>query len=223
MKRIIIICEGETEKEFCNTVLTPYFAKKDVFIQPPLIKKSMGGIVKWPELKKQITLHLTNDSTAYVTTLIDYYGLYNKHNFPLWNEAESEPNKNKRMEILECGMYESIDGSLRFRFIPYIQLHEFEGLLFSDIDVFSEQIPKNELIGYDELTNTIEQFENPEMINDNRETSPSHRLKRIIMGYNKIVYGNILAEAIGLEKIKSKSPRFNDWINKLEESLNSNS
>ncbi|MDA3816451.1 MAG: DUF4276 family protein [Prolixibacteraceae bacterium] len=74
MKRVIIICEGETEKEFCNTILTPYFAKKDIFIQSPLIKKSMGGIVKWSELKKQITLHLTNDSKAFVTTLIDYYG-----------------------------------------------------------------------------------------------------------------------------------------------------
>ena len=81
MKRIIIICEGETEKEFCNTILSPYFAKKDIFIQSPLIKKSMGGVVKWAELKKQILLHLKNDSNAFVTTLIDYYGLYSKYNF----------------------------------------------------------------------------------------------------------------------------------------------
>lgn len=58
------------------------------------------------------------------------------------------------------------------------------------------------------------------MINNNRETSPSHRLARIILGYNKIVYGNILAEAIGLERIREKSPRFNKWISKIE-NLNS--
>lgn len=216
MKRFIIICEGETEKEFCNTILAPYFAKKEIYIQSPFIKKSMGGIVKWSELKKQITLHLRNESTAIVTTLIDYYGLYSKYNFPKWNEAEQNPDKNKRMEILELGMFESIEDSLRFRFIPYLQLHEFEGLLFNDIDIFYEQIPSSELVGIDELIQTFQQYGNPEMINNNRDTSPSHRLERIILGYNKIVYGNILAEAIGIEKIKAKSPRFRDWIEKIE-------
>ncbi|HKK80607.1 MAG TPA: DUF4276 family protein [Prolixibacteraceae bacterium] len=217
MKRVIIICEGVTEKEFCNTILTPYFAKKGIFIQSPLIKKSMGGIVKWSELKKEITLYLTNDSQAFVTTLIDYYGLHNKYNFPFWHKAEQLANKNKRMEMLEQGMLESIDDALKFRFIPYLQLHEFEGLLFNEIDIFYEQIPKNELVGKEELTQTFKQYSNPEMINNNRETSPSHRLERIILGYNKIVYGNILAEAIGLDKIRAKSPRFNEWIKKLEE------
>ncbi len=120
------------------------------------------------------------------------------------------------MEILEHGMLESIDDAVRSRFIPYLQLHEFEGLLFNDIDIFHEQIPEKELVGIDELTQTFKQYSNPEMINNNRETSPSHRLERIILGYNKIVYGNILAEAIGLKKIKAKSPRFNEWIKKLE-------
>ena len=148
MKRVIIICEGETEKEFCNTILTPYFANKGIYIQSPLIKKSMGGIVKWSELKKQITLHLTTDSTAIVTTLIDYYGIYSKYSFPKWDNAEQNPNKNERMEILEQGMLESIEDSLRYRFIPYLQLHEFEGLLFNSIDVFYEQIPPSKRISW---------------------------------------------------------------------------
>lgn len=217
MKRVIIICEGETEKEFCNTILYPFFSKKGIFIQSPLIKKSMGGIVKWSELKTQITLHLKNDPSAYVTTLIDYYGLYSKYNFPKWDEAERQPDKNIRMEILEHGMKESIDDSIGYRFIPYMQLHEFEGLLFNEIDIFHEQIPAKELIGIAELKQIFNQYSNPEMINNNRETSPSHRLERIILGYNKIVYGNILAEAIGLVKIRAKSPRFNEWLKKLEE------
>ncbi len=217
MKRIIIICEGETEKEFCNTILSPYFAAKGIFLQSPLIKKSMGGIVKWAELRKQITLHLRNDSNAFVSTLIDYYGLYSKYNFPKWDEAENQTDKNIRMNILEQGMKDSIDDTIRFRFVPYMQLHEFEGLLFNEIEIFHELIPPKELIGIDELTRTFNQYSNPEMINNNRETSPSHRLERIILGYNKIVYGNILAEAIGLEKIRAKSPRFNEWLKRLEE------
>ena len=96
MKRVIVICEGETEKEFCIKLLTPHFVSKNIFIQSPLIKKTMGGIVKWSELKKQILLHLKNDQTAFVTTLIDYYGVYKKHQFPHWEECIAEPNKNSK-------------------------------------------------------------------------------------------------------------------------------
>jgi hypothetical protein len=216
MKRVIIVCEGETEKEFCTKILSPSFSQKNIFIQSPLIKKSMGGIVKWAELKKQILLHLKNDTSAYTTTFIDYYGLYKKYQFPEWEEAMKIADKNKRMVFLENAMLMDIDASLRNRFLPYMQLHEFEGLLFNDINVFYEQIPKNELVGIKELQQTFRDYDNPEMINDKRETSPSHRLERIVEGYNKIVYGNYLADAIGLEKIRNKSPRFNEWLNKIE-------
>ena len=71
----------------------------------------------------------------------------------------------------------------------------------------------------DELENTFTEYSNPEMINNNKETAPSKRLSRIIKGYHKIVYGNILAEEIGLTNIRNKSPRFNNWINTIENTL----
>lgn len=55
-----------------------------------------------------------------------------------------------------------------------------------------------------------------ELINDGKTTAPSKRLQSLIIGYNKPVYGSILAEAIGLPKIRAKCPRFNDWITILE-------
>ena len=216
MSRVIIICEGETEKEFCLKTLYPFFVTKNIYLQSPLIKKSLGGIVHWTELRKQILLHLKQDPTVFVTTLIDYYGLYDKHGFPRWEEAEAQPDKNMRMEILEQGMASDIEDTYRYRYIPYLQLHEFEGLLFNEIDIFYEQIPPHELIGVNELEFIFNQYDNPEMINNNRDTSPSHRLERIIQGYNKIVYGNILAESIGIVRIRAKSPRFNNWLNKIE-------
>jgi hypothetical protein len=215
VKRIIIICEGETEQEFCTSVLSKYFAGKEIFVDAPLIKKSMGGIVKWPVLKREIENFLKNDRSIFVTTLIDFYGLYKKFGFPQWDNAGLEQNKNRRLDILENAMYKEIDEKFRNRFIPYIQLHEFEGLLFSNEKVFYEQIPGEELIGRKELSTIFKEFDNTEMINDNPENSPSKRLKRIIKGYNKIVYGNILAEALGIEKIRMKCPRFNNWIIKL--------
>jgi len=183
---------------------------------PSIDKKTMGGIVSWPELRKQIRTNLLSGSECFVTTLIDYYGLNQRHDFPKWNESLQIPDIYARIELLELAMKDDIEDNLRYRFIPYLQLHEFEGLLFNDINVFYEQIPQRELIGIPELKQTFEDFENPELINNNPETSPSHRLARIIKGYNKVVYGNIIAEAIGLDKIRAKSPRFNNWLNVLE-------
>ena len=219
MKRVIIVCEGQTEQEFCDRILKHYFVNKGIHIEHPLIKKSMGGIVKWEILKKEIAAHLKKNSTAYVTSLIDYYGIKKWHNFPKWEEAEQEPNKNKKMEILEQGMKESIEEKINFRFVPYIQLHEFESLLFSDMDIFYKQIPSEFLAKPEELKQTFRDFDNPEMINNNKDTSPSHRLERIIRGYNKVLDGPFLAKIIGLDKIREKCPRFDHWLNIIESHL----
>lgn len=213
MRRVIIICEGETEQDFCKTILYHHFIGLGLHIQPPLIKKTRGGIVKWDVLKKQIEGHLKEDSNAYVTTLIDYYGLYEKYQFPQWELAHTLVDKEAMMDSLEQGMRIDINNN---RFIPYMQLHEFEGLLFNDVNIFYQVIPKYELVGMQELNKTFSDYSNPEMINNNRQTSPSHRLQRIIKGYNKVVYGNIIAEAIGLLRIRQKCPRFNNWITNLE-------
>ena len=69
-----------------------------------------------------------------------------------------------------------------------------------------------------ELKEIFNRYSNPEMINNNKTTSPSHRLESIIKGYNKVVYGNIIAEAIGLECIRTKAPRFDAWLNRMEDS-----
>lgn len=215
MKRLIIICEGQTEQEFCGKVLFPHlFNKYNINIQTPLIKRSMGGIVKWSILKKEIENYLL-EKDAIVTTLIDYYGLYQKYNFPKWDEGEKIVDKIKRIGFLEDAMKEDISDNLRYRFIPYLQLHEFEGLLFNDIQIFYDQVPKSNLVGIEELEKTFENYSNPEMINNSRETSPSHRLERIIKGYNKPLYGHYFAEAIGIERIREKSPRFNQWIKNI--------
>lgn len=216
MNRIVIICEGETEQEFCQKVLYPFFAQLNIYINAPLIKHSNGGIVKWSILKKQIENTLFNEHNVIVTLLIDYYGLYQKYEFPKWNDSTSIVDKNERMDFLEEAMKADIDEKVRYRFIPYIQLHEFEGLLFCDSQVFQNVIPPADLVGLSELQEVVSEYPNPEMINTAKETSPSHRLLRIINGYNKIVYGNILAESIGLPSIRSKCPRFNSWLSRLE-------
>ena len=67
--------------------------------------------------------------------LIDYYGIKHSHNFPGWQEALNIEEKYTRMDFLFGKMKEDLPIHLQNRFIPYIQLHEFEGLLFSDVSV----------------------------------------------------------------------------------------
>ena len=216
MKRIIIICEGQTEKEFCADVLYPFFLERNILLQCPLIKKSGGGIVEWLLLKKQIETHLKQDQTAIVTLFIDFYGIKDKHQFPSWDDSKIVSDKNNRMNLLEDGMKNSIEPSLAFRFIPYLQLHEFEGLLFNNIDVFLREISAEDILDKDELEQTIIDHPNPELLNDTPQNAPSYRLLRLINGYNKVVYGAILAKSIGLSAIRDKCPRFNHWISTLE-------
>lgn len=215
MKRIIIICEGQTERDFCKEVLAPYLWQYEINLQAPRIKVSGGGIVKWSDLKKEIENYLKQSAAVFVSTFIDYYGLYEKYHFPKWKEGTQISKVNDRISFLEEAMREEIATSLNSRFIPYLQLHEFEALLFNDLQIFYQQVPSQDLVGVEELEKTFLEYPNPEMINSRKETSPSHRLKRIIAGYNKPLYGHYLAEAIGIERIRSKCPRFNNWVQTL--------
>lgn len=214
MKRLIIVCEGPTEQEFCNSVLAPHLARFDIEVVAPVVKKSNGGIVPWPSLRPQIINHL-RENGAFVSMLVDYYGIKDHYRFPGWEESLGIANKQERIHFLITEMQRDIPEDMRYRFIPYIQLHEFEGLLFSDIRAFKEFFGENEA-NLNEIESAIEQFETPEDINNSPATAPSKRLIASIPGYNKILYGNILAELIGIEKIRSKCPLFNDWIDALE-------
>jgi hypothetical protein len=217
MKRILNICEGETEQKFCNDILMPYLLERQIFIQPLPIEKSHGGIVSWGALKRQIENQLKGDPSAYITTMIDYYGIHASHQFPLWLESLKIVNRSTRLDFLEARMLEDIDVHLRHRFIPYIQLHEFEGLLFSDEAVFLQQFSAESIRDANLLHATFAEYaDNPELINDNVENAPSKRLNRIIADYSKVRHGNLLAISLGIDRIMSKCPRFHDWISTLE-------
>lgn len=214
MKRLIIVCEGLTEQEFCKDVLRNYFWEKGKVLEAPTIKHSNGGIVAWDTLKKQLVTHL-NEGNAVVSLMIDYYQIKDSYQFPGWKESKDIENIFERMKFLFEKMGDDIGTEYQGRFIPYIQLHEFEGLLFSDITVFYQNFTKDEL-NFDILEEAIQKSNSPEEINNAPNTAPSERLKRAIKGYDKIIYGSCLASEIGLDKIREKCKLFDNWIERLE-------
>lgn len=210
MRRLIVVCEGETEQEFCRTVLGSYLA---ISIDAPKIKKSKGGIVVWENLVKQIGGHLREG--VYVSTLIDFYGIKPEHNFPNWEKAQQIKDKYKQLELIEAGMKKAMEEhhlDNHHLFIPYLQLHEFEALLFSNKEALFRNIPS----AIQAFEQVFVEFSNPELINEHPDTTPSQRLKNNIDGYNEVVYGSILADAIGIEAMQAGCPRFAEWIEKLK-------
>lgn len=206
MKRLIIICEGTTEKEFCDAILKSYFLAKNIVVYTPLIKISHGGIVSWKKLKKEIETHLKQDGQAYVTTFIDLYALPSDYpNFDIGN-----------VDNMEKGMKNTINSTLNSRFIPYIQRHEFECFIFASIDILKATFKKsiNDFIGIEKVINKYQL--NLEDINCGRATAPSKRLEKLLPEYEKGIDGAYLVDEMGLETIRQKCPRFNRWIEELE-------
>lgn len=176
MKRLIVICEGQTEQEFCDKILAPYLAGKGIYIQSPLIKRSGGGIVGWEVLKKEINSYLRADTNAYVTTFIDLYGIKNTHQFPQWEESRRIVQVKDRITNIEEAMYNDVNNH---RFISNIVVHEFETILFSDVSSIIDQIDSRDL-NVVELERVVNTFEDVELINDSPLTAPSKRLESCI-------------------------------------------
>ncbi|MDR1847250.1 MAG: DUF4276 family protein [Bacteroidales bacterium] len=205
MKRLIIICEGQTEQEFCKNILKEHFWDNfQIEIFTPIIKKSGGGIVKWNILKQQIQNHLKQESNAIVTTFIDLYKL--KRDYPNYST--------NNVDSIECGMSVEISEN---RFIPYIQKYEFECFVFCSIDVLKNNYKEAEVTDFSKIEDIIKRYPNPEDINNGIDTAPSKRIKQNIPAYDKINDGTILAIEMGLQNIRNKCLRFDYWLKKLED------
>ncbi len=214
-KKLVIICEGKTEQFFCEKILRPHFAGLDIEMNHQIIAHSNGGLVKWEFLKKQVSLTLQTDLNCFVTTFIDFYGIQSRHEFPAWEAAAAKGNRGDQLSLLESALRNDIGGDFQKRFIPYIQLYEFEALVFSEYTSFTGYYSAREA-NFEALKAICQQFANPEEINDNPKTTPSRRLNEHIRGYDKYSDGIDICDITGLASIRNKCPRFNNWITQLE-------
>ena len=215
MKKLIIICEGPTEQYFCKQILEPHFNNLGIQIEFPLITHSNGGIVKWVHLMPQIVTNFTVDPTCFVTTFIDFYGMEAHHDFPDWGTALLEHNKAMKMNILELGMKNALPVNIRANFIPFIQLHEFEALVFSNYKALEDFYEPREA-DLPALKAICDANPNPETINNSILTAPSKRLQNHIPRYDKKSHGIPICEAIGLATIRNVCSGFNQWVINLE-------
>lgn len=219
MKRIHIICEGETEETFVKEVFNFHFSSQMIFFSPRLLGKKghKGGRLDNQRLFNDIKLLLLQDPTAYCTTFFDFYALPSD----FFGKGQISDNMSIRQksdsvcQTLYNHVEEKLTQAIARRFIPYVQMYEFEGLLFSSPEKFAQGIDRLDIVN--KLKDIRKQFETPEHINDDPNTAPSKRIKQLIKIYQKPLYGVLGALEIGLPIMRRECPIFNQWLTDLEQ------
>lgn len=213
MTRLNVICEGQTEARFVQDALAPHLLPYNVYANP--IPFSGGGYNNYDKLKPKIVSVLNADKEAYVTTMIDLYGL---SKYPGENRDKSTTPIQK-VQLIEQAIADdilSMDKLYNQKFIPYLQLHEFEALLFADPQQLEAALSLDQPIPAGYFTGISKQFSSPEHINDHPHTAPSKRILSIAPYYNKVVDGTNIINAIGLPTVRQACQHFSDWIAQLE-------
>lgn len=196
MIRLAISAEGATEREFVNRILAPHLRPLGYAV---VVGVDLGGNVSLDKIKNVLPPLL--GSFDRVSTLYDFYGF-------------------RRRSALDVEALEAVIGALpepeqRHRLLPYVQLHEFEALLFA--------VPEQTCTWLDgppqamaAMQAAVREKGSPEQVNDHVETSPSHRLKALFPRFDKKLHGPDIIELAGLSAIRHHCPRFHAWLGRLE-------
>lgn len=217
MRRLVFIVEGRSEERFINKLLIPYLSAKDGLQRIPMHAQQLvtnrkklirGGNVSFGKFANDVR-NVAASGDVLVTTMIDFFRL--PADFPGYTTDSLKVDVIE--QAIRAALAAEVDPAF---FLPYIQRHEFEALLFSNMDGFAALDMDEKSLA---LLESIEQeYDNPEDINGGAETAPSKRLGHIF-NYEKPADSFVMLSAIPIDTIRAKCPRSNRWLAQLEEGL----
>ena len=221
MIRLYILVEGETEERFVKNVLAPHLRGHHIDTYPVIVetrrdhlgRKHRGGgnWGKWSRDLQRLTGQQKGNDVRF-TTLFDLYGL--PAAFPGLKEHGAVANTRLRVERLEEALKASTGD---WRFIPYLQRHEFEALVLAGLDALEALLDDQaDREGVQKLRALVATTA-PEDVDDGENTAPSKRLGALVSSYRKTLHGPLVVESTELAKLRERCTRFNEWIAKLEE------
>ncbi len=218
-----ILCDGQTEERFDKEILSPYLRQFNIYPKPILLltsrkKNAKGGMLSYAQARQDLTIlqkqYQDNENERHLfTTMFDYYAL--PEDFPGFEASGKIPDVRERISFLEDKFAEDLGHRA---FIPYIQLHEFEALLFVDISKLQTEYP---LSGNSirKLKEETDIYGDPEMINNSPTTAPSKRIIAALAQnyhYNKVKSGAAVTSAIGINSILENCKHFREWIETIK-------
>lgn len=223
MNDVAAIVEGQTEQTFVRDHLAKYLLARRVSIwaRLPGRVRRRGGVRAWKPVRGDILRTLRERPGRVCTTMFDFYGL--PTDWPGRADAAKLPIA-RRGEHVEQALHDDLAAHAGgdFRpglFIPYIQIHEFEALLFANVRMTAQvldSISSSTVSLADRFQAILDESGQPEAINDGRETCPARRIAGIVPAYRKALHGPIAAGRIGIEVMRRKCPHFGQWVERLE-------
>jgi hypothetical protein len=222
MKRLYLTVEGQTEQAFAVEVLQPHLSTFNVFVTKPRLtgphprrggRIPHGGMFHtFAHVLKDMKRWLSEDTSpeARFSMMVDLYSL--PHDVPSYAEAMARIEPHAQAATLGAALADAVKDQ---RFIPYLQVHEFEALLVSAPEKFAELFEQREK-QIAMLIAECDSFTSPELINHGQHTHPKARITKYFADYHENVDGPLLAQAIGLDRIRQKCPHFDQWLTKLE-------
>lgn len=217
--RLYLTVEGQTERKFAEAVLQPHLVQFEVDLRTRVVVThrklgNRGGVFNFAKIRDDLTRLMRQDQQpeARFTTMVDLYAL--PSDFPGWAKARKQNTAQQRVATLETALQEEMGDQ---RFLPYIQLHEFEALLYCDLSQLARRIAKTEK-AFAKLQREVDGLA-PEEINEGDTTAPSKRIIKHVPLYErlKVRVGAPAAAAIGLRTLRAKCPHFNEWVSRLEQ------
>jgi len=224
MSDLAVIVEGQTEKTFVETLLAAHLGSRGIttWARLPGQVAPQGGVRAWPSVRAVITRTLRERRGRVCTTMFDFCGM--PHEWPGRAEAVPMPS-NRRGDHVEQAMIDDLaahagEAFQKELFIPYVQVHEFEALLFSDVDKMAEVLaqvsPEDRGRLAARFKDILDEAGPPEAINDGWETCPSRRISGIVPRYKKPTFGPLVGGRIGLDVLRVQCPHFGQWLTRLE-------
>lgn len=226
MTRLLVHVEGETEESFVNEILATHlygvgYTKVSArLFGNARLRDRRGGVKPWHAVRRDVIHHLSEDRGCIATMMVDYYAMPQVEGkaWPGRAQAVGLPHAQKA-PLIESLLLDDISSELGTsfdsrRFVPFVLMHEFEALLFSDCVAFANGVGRPGLATAMQAIRN--QFSSPEEINDSPQTAPSKRVESLIAGYQKPLLGNLAALEIGLPKIRSECAHFANWLQRLE-------
>lgn len=211
MIRVCIVCEGQTEVEFVKSCLAPYLLNHQVQAFPSLLRSRSGNHRGGRVTVERLVNFMSHQyhQTDRITTLVDFYGFQDRNGR---NRAQLETD-------IRTGVAAATTGYDARFVLPYVQMYEFEGLLFTDPLAFDWVEDGWNQQSRAALQQVRRDFPSPEDINDGPQTAPSKRIMSIFEegAYSKTEHGPLIAEAIGIDAIRRQCPNFDAWVTQIQE------